>query len=261
MKVELIIRSCFQVNDSLSYKDLTNKVKMINKRDYDYEIPFFEVVDHVLDTSEGKHVKTVLTEAFEKLLTQVDIEIKKMEEETQLTSSCASGCAHCCYFPVIVTRLEAKLMLMFINQMPDEKKRTILNQISTYTEKYSSKLTTVQQINFKEDESFKLKYKTAGIPCVFLDEQSNRCMVYEIRPNSCRTYVNYVDISVCSKEHLPKEPLNFEFLQRFYVQGMDDIIQEILEVVNDHSLGFSYPDDAAEVNYLPILLQEELESI
>ncbi|MFC0557462.1 YkgJ family cysteine cluster protein [Halalkalibacter alkalisediminis] len=245
----------------LSYKELSSKVELINKRQYDYDLPFLDVVDQVLDESEGKHVKNVLAEAFEKLLSQVSTEVNKIEDEVSLKSSCTLGCAQCCFLPIVITRLEAKLMLMFINQMDKERKKQVLNQVSAYIDKYSSLLSDVKQIDFKKDDAYKIKYKQLGIPCVFLDQKTNSCMVYEIRPISCRTYVNYVDASVCSNEYLPKEPLNFEFMQRFYVQGMDEVIQEILEVVEGKSLGFSYPDDAAEVNYLPLLLQEELDAL
>ncbi|WP_227937980.1 YkgJ family cysteine cluster protein [Alkalihalobacillus deserti] len=248
------------MKNALSYGELRSKVEEINKRQYDYEPPFLDVVDQILDDSEGKHVKNVLVEAFEKLLSQVNVEIDKIENEINISSSCKSGCTHCCFFPVIMTRLEAKLMILYINQLPEERKQKVIEQVSSYVENYSSEINDIKQINFKEDDSFKLKYKKLGIPCVFLDQQTKRCTVYEIRPIPCRTYVNYVDVSVCSNEHLPKEPLNFEFMQRFYIQGMDEVIQEILEVVEARSLGFSYPSDAEEVNYLPILLQEELEA-
>ncbi|ARK28975.1 YkgJ family cysteine cluster protein [Halalkalibacter krulwichiae] len=246
------------MNQPISYQEMTEKVKKINQRDYDYEQPFFDLVDQLLDESEGKHVHNFLTDAFERLLAQVNKEIELVEDELGLTPTCGVGCAHCCYFPIIVTRLEAKLMLLFINQLPEARKQRIFLQISEYHDKFSSEINVIKKFDFKKDDSFKLKYKQLGLPCMFLDEETNRCIAYEVRPIPCRTYLNYTNASVCSEEHLPKEPVSFEFLHRFYVQGMDEIIQEILEVVSDQSLGFSYPNDAAEVNYLPILIEEEL---
>jgi Fe-S-cluster containining protein len=249
---------CLSVKQPISYEEMVEKVEKINTRNYDYDQSFFDVVDQVLDESEGKHVKTVLIESFEKLLSQVDTEIEKIESEVGLHSACQLGCAHCCYFPIIVTRLEAKLMMMFINRLPEERKQKIVKQVSDYNDAFTSKLTNIEQINFQKDDSFKRKYKELDLPCVFLDSDTNRCLVYEVRPIPCRTYVNYVDANVCSNELLPKEPVSFEFMHHFYVQGMDEIIQEILEVIEDKSLGFSYPSDAADVNYLPLLLREEL---
>ena len=149
-------------------------------------------------------------------------------------------------------------MLMFIHHLPEERKEKILNQIKSYIKQFSAKLKDVKQINFKTDESYKTQYINLNLPCVFLDEKSKQCTVYDIRPLSCRTYLNYVDASVCEKEDLPEGPVTFEFLHHYYVQGMNEIIVEILEVVQDKDLGFSYPKDAADVNYLPLLLEEEL---
>ncbi|WP_332691569.1 YkgJ family cysteine cluster protein [Halalkalibacter lacteus] len=247
------------MNPQLTYEDVRRKVEKINRRSYDYEQPFFNTVDDILDESAGKHVKSVLTESFQKLLAQVNTEIETIEREIDLTPTCQAGCAHCCYFPIIVTRLEVKLMLLFVGQLPKERKQTVLDQFESYLHQFSSNLNDVKKLDFQQDQDFKRKYKHLTLPCVFLNLETNKCMAYEVRPIPCRTYANYVDVSVCANEILPKEPVSYEFLHRFYVQGMDEVIQEILEVVDDSELGFTYPNDTADVNYLPILLQEEFE--
>ncbi|KHF41343.1 hypothetical protein LQ50_03660 [Halalkalibacter okhensis] len=233
-------------------------VKQMNERDYNYDEPFLDLVDEILDESEGKHVQTVLNESFEKMLSQVNTEIEHVEKEMELNSLCRVGCAHCCYFPIIVTRLEVKFMLSYINQLPDERKQAIKNQVEQYLDTQVSALKKAGQLDFRNDQDFKRKYKELHLPCVFLNQETNKCMAYEVRPIPCRTYVNYVDADVCGNELLPKEPISYEFMHRYYVEGMDEVIQEILEVVEDKELGIAYPDDALDVNYLPFLLQEEL---
>lgn len=249
------------MQNHLEYNDIIKVVTKINSRNYDYETPFFDKVDEVLDTSEGKHVETVLMEAFEKLLSQVSTEINTIEQEMSLKPTCALGCAHCCYFPIVVTRLEVKLMLMFIKRLPDERRQSITDHIATYLQRHNTELEQLRGLDFKSNPTFKDTYKKMELPCIMLDMKTNTCMAYEVRPIPCRTYVNYADPLVCKEERLPKEPLSYEFMHPFYVQGMDEVIQEILEVVNDSDLGFSYPADAADVNYLPILLKEELDSM
>ncbi|WP_332630868.1 YkgJ family cysteine cluster protein [Halalkalibacter flavus] len=244
----------------LTYEDMKNIVGQINQRNYDYDEPFLNVVDEILDNSEGKHVQTVLNESFEKLLSQVNTEIEQVEKEMELSSLCRVGCAHCCYFPIIVTRLEVKLMLFYINQLPKDRKQVIKNQVEEYLHQHEATLSDMKKLDFEKDQNFKRKYKEFHLPCIFLNRETNKCMAYEVRPIPCRTYVNYVDADVCANELLPKEPISYEFLHRFYVEGMDEVIQEILEVVEDKEIGFSYPDDAADVNYLPLLLQEELQT-
>ncbi len=173
--------------------------------------------------------------------------------------TCALGCAHCCYIPIVVTRLEVKLMLMFIKRLPEERREKITKQIEFYLQQHTSELEQLRGLDFKSDPTFKDTYKKMELPCIMLNLETNTCMAYEVRPIPCRTYVNYANPLVCEEDRLPKEPLNYEFMHPFYVQGMDEVIQEILEVVQDSDLGFSYPADAADVNYLPILLKEERE--
>ncbi|GAE28381.1 hypothetical protein JCM9140_4602 [Halalkalibacter wakoensis JCM 9140] len=246
------------MKSQLTYEEMKRKVEQINNRNYQYDEPFLKVVDEILDHSEGKHVKTVLNDSFKKLLSQVDKEIDHIEKEINVGSVCKVGCAHCCYFPIVITRLEAKLLLLYIESLPEDQRKTFYEQIDRYVRTYGAQLEVVKGLDFSQDTEFKRKYNELKLPCMFLNLETNTCMAYEVRPIPCRTYMNYVNTKVCENELLPKEPVSYEFLHRFYVEGMDEVIQEILEVVEDHELGFSYPDDAADVGYLPLLLKEEL---
>ncbi|MET3505361.1 YkgJ family cysteine cluster protein [Halalkalibacter oceani] len=241
----------------LTIDEIKQVAAKINKRTYDYEAPFLQKVDQILDQSEGKHVETVLNEAFTGLLAQVDREIEEMESELGVRPSCALGCDHCCYFPIIVTRLEVKLMLKVIKGWPAERRQRMAAQIDGYLTTYQAELAELVELDFRENPAFKERYKQKNLPCIMLDQETRTCMAYEIRPIPCRTYLNYASPHVCQESHVPAEPLSYEFLYPFYVGGMAEVLAEILEVVEDSALGFSYPQDAAEVHYLPLLLQEE----
>ncbi|MCL7747750.1 hypothetical protein MF646_11530 [Halalkalibacter sp. MEB205] len=47
------------MKSQLTYEDMKNIVGQINQRNYDYDEPFLNVVDKILDNSEGKHVQTL----------------------------------------------------------------------------------------------------------------------------------------------------------------------------------------------------------
>ncbi len=237
---------------------MKEKVRVMNERSYDYEESFYNKVDEFLESSEGHHVKDVLVKGFEHVLSHVDEEIKVIEKEVGLNKSCEIGCAHCCYFPIMVTKLEVKLMLQYIEQLPLERKEKMMEHFQQYVKTFAPQLEQIKDLDYQKDVNFKHQYKKLNLPCMLLDEQTNTCLAYEVRPTPCRTYMNYVPPKVCSEQHVPKEPISYEFLHNFYVQGMDEIIQTILEVVDDTELGFSYPADVMEVQYLPLLLKEEL---
>lgn len=241
----------------LTIDEIRQVAAKINKRTYDYEAPFLQKVDQILDDSEGKHVEAVLGEAFTGLLAQVDGEIEEIESELGVRPSCALGCDHCCYFPIILTRLEVKLMLKVIKSWPAARRQRIAAQIDRYVTTYQAELAELAELDFRENPAFKESYKQKNLPCIMLDQETRTCMAYEIRPIPCRTYLNYASPDVCEESHVPAEPLSYEFLYPFNVEGMDEVLAEILEVVEDSALGFSYPQDAAEIHYLPLLLQEE----
>ncbi|WP_243293135.1 YkgJ family cysteine cluster protein [Bacillus sp. FJAT-47783] len=187
----------------------------------------------------------------------MDEEIEKIEQKATIKPSCLKGCAHCCYFPIIVTRGEAKLMVEYINSLPEEQRVNIYKHLDNYFTQYKEQIQGACAIDFRDDRAFKETYIQKQLPCPFLDTKTNLCKAYEVRPIPCRTYLNYCNPTVCAENDVPKEPFSYEFLYSFYMQALNEVLQELVE---EEEFPFDYPNDFITYDYLPNLLSEYMKT-
>lgn len=199
----------------LTYEEILLKCEEINAK---YEINrerFDEIVDGILD-KEDVSADDKIAQAFAQLLRAVSEEISDMESTADLMPTCQMGCAFCCYFPIITNKMEAMLIKDAISKMPADRKHFIENHLSEYYQVYEEKVEQLSGIDIVSDSDAKYKYKKEQLPCPFLNLKTNACMVYEVRPLPCRTYVNYTNPKVCADNIMPKETISYEFLYRIY---------------------------------------------
>ncbi|MFC4404428.1 YkgJ family cysteine cluster protein [Gracilibacillus xinjiangensis] len=209
------------------------------------EDKFYDLVDHFAKADLSIDQK--LHASFSGLLKLVNEEISEMEKMMDVKPSCQLGCAFCCYFPIIINELEAKLIKGSIKGLPEERRVKIQQHMSSYYRKHNDVLREIKQLD-REEEGFKYEYKKKHLPCVMLDTETNQCLAYEIRPLPCRTYVNYAHPNVCKDNLLPKEPVSFEFLYEQYMGALNEFLQGLYE---EGDTGFiEYPDDLYKENYL-----------
>lgn len=230
----------------LTYDRLMIKINQLSERYAIDEEVFYQIIEHW--DQQDLSVEKKLDESFKGLLQQVSVEMDKMDEIIGERPTCFMGCAFCCYFPIIVTGLEAKLIKQAIHRYPKERKEAILKHLAQYQVDHKAKLTEARAIDFKDDPDFKRKYRTLDLPCPLLDLETNSCMSYEVRPIPCRTYVNYLDPLLCEENRMPKETVSFEFLYGPYFEALNEFIQWQYE---DGDTGVvDYPDDLFSEDYL-----------
>ncbi|WP_173917307.1 YkgJ family cysteine cluster protein [Halobacillus sp. Marseille-Q1614] len=230
----------------LKHQEIIDKSKTINEH---YELDarvFDEVVDQLLDSD--LNTEEVIIRGFQRLLSEVDNEIERMESFADMKPSCFKGCAFCCYFPIITSRMEAKIMFRSIEKFPEGRKKKIYDHWERYYKEHEDKLQQAMSMDHTE-EGTKFEYKKLNLPCPMLDPETQACMAYEVRPIPCRTYLNYSDPQVCAENHLPKEPFSYEFLYDFYFGALNELIQALYE--NGEDLNVDYPSDAWSYDYLP----------
>ena len=237
----------------LTYEEMLKICEKINEKFIPNGESFLEKVDELFDIDEPVTFQNFMVTTLKELLKVVDEEINKIEEYVNIKPSCYKGCAYCCYFPIIVTKAEAKLMVEYIHSLPKQKQQQIWNHINQYFESYSDKISEACSLNFQDDRFFKETYIRKQLPCPFLDTKTNTCLVYEVRPIPCRTYLNYCHPSVCAENDVPKEPFSYEFVYAFYMQALNEVIQELTE---EEEFDFDYPNDLITYDYLPNLLSE-----
>jgi len=104
------------------------------------------------------------------------------EFNPRATTVCQKGCAHCCYFNVDINVLEAKRLTDIIRQMPEDRRKEVMQRLEIADEAYRQA---------DQQESI---YRH---PCPFLD--GTECSIYEDRPLNCRSHVS-TDVAFCIAE-------------------------------------------------------------
>jgi len=230
----------------LTYEEIQKRCEQLSNRYEIEEKKFYQVVEKWADLETS--VEDKLLNSFSELLELVSEEITNMEETLQMKPTCTMGCAFCCYFPIIINEMEAKLMKKAIESLPAERKDKIRSHLNEYYKQYAEQIELIATLDFESDESFKLKYINKQLPCVMLNTKTNQCMAYEIRPIPCRTYMNYADPKVCSDNQMPRETVSFEFLYEQYMGALNEFMQFLYE---EGDIGFiNYPNDVYATDYL-----------
>lgn len=239
----------------LTYEEILLKCEEINAK---YEINqerFDEIVDGIL-VKEDVSADDKIAQAFAQLLQAVSEEISDMESTADLMPTCQMGCAFCCYFPIITNKMEAMLIKDAISKMPADRKHFIENHLSDYYQVYEEKVEQLSGIDIISDPDAKYKYKKEQLPCPFLNLKTNACMVYEVRPLPCRTYVNYTNPKVCADNIMPKETISYEFLYQEYMGAMNELLQYLYE--NDRIEKMDYPGDLYQEGLLINWMKESV---
>src|SRR5690625_4505011 len=126
---------------------------------------YFEIIDEEIDGN--KTIIDSMEQVYKRLLEQVSNEMKEMDKHMDLTPSCRLGCAFCCYFPIIITRLEAKMMIYSFEKMPINERDTIIKHLENYYLTYENLIKETTAIDIYSGD-LKLNYVQKQLPCPLL---------------------------------------------------------------------------------------------
>jgi len=97
--------------------------------------------------------------------------------------ACKKGCAHCCKLYVEALPPEVAIMVDRVrNNFPAPLRQSILDRL--------------KRNSVEEELRDKADYRQANLSCAFLDEEKGECMVYDVRPLTCRSFGSK-NVSVC----------------------------------------------------------------
>ncbi|QGH34701.1 YkgJ family cysteine cluster protein [Gracilibacillus salitolerans] len=232
------------MNHYLTHKEIIEKCNELNEKYQINEDVFYQIVDQLIDSNLSPDQK--LVHSFQLLLEAVSTEIEQMEKAVELEPTCRMGCAFCCYFPIVINKMEAKLIENSIRQMPKERKERLEKHFANYYREYKGKVDQFSNLDVA-DQNKKYNYKKSLLPCVMLDTETNQCLAYEIRPLPCRTYVNYSDPTVCADNVMPEETISYEFLYQEYMGAINELLMYLYE-----------QEDTGKIEYPNDLYQEDL---
>ncbi|QTM99095.1 YkgJ family cysteine cluster protein [Sediminibacillus dalangtanensis] len=230
----------------LSYKEIQTRCGTLQEKYQIEEERFYDVVEIWAESNLSP--KDKLLGSFHELLRIVSKEIDTIENTLELEASCRMGCAFCCYYPIIINKMEAKLMRQAMAVFPEQRRNKLHAHFHHYFQEYGKQLEDLSAIETETDREFKLAYRKKQLPCVMLDTETNQCMAYEIRPIPCRTYVNYADPKVCQQNLMPKETVSFEFLYGEYMGALNEFLQFLYE--EEDTAFIDYPNDLYTQDYL-----------
>lgn len=231
----------------ISYEEVLHRCQIINQQYQINQDRFDQIIDYLIEASHLTNEEKV-NQAFQLLLQAVNEEMAAMEATADLQPTCQMGCAFCCYFPIVITKMEADLIKQAINQMPADRKAFIQRHIADYYHQYQDQVDSQRNLDIAGDPEAKLSYKRANLPCVLLNTETNACLAYEFRPLPCRTYVNYTDPKVCEENHMPKETISYEFLYQEYMGAFNELLQVLYD--SNEFFSVNYPDDLYQEDLL-----------
>jgi Fe-S-cluster containining protein len=108
--------------------------------------------------------------------------------------SCKSGCAHCCYYPVVISPLEGLLAYRWLTSHGrwTPKQRVVLEE--------HAKATTGLDPTV---------WFLSNIACPLLEEKTRKCVAYEVRPLVCRLVMTRGIPEHCQpSQYVARNPLN-----------------------------------------------------
>lgn len=150
-----------------------------------------------------------------KVFNEIDIKLKNHYEDKDNKPLCKAGCSECCYHYFTVSDVEYDLIAREVNKWDEKEKIKIRNKSIENAQKFKEMHPDVFKF-FEDDQSGNKdmlveelknfdKSSDFRMPCVFLDDNSQKCKIYNVRPLICRKHgVSYYyndqrDYYICEK--------------------------------------------------------------
>jgi len=141
---------------------------------------------------------------------ELDDRIHRHYEGQEIKPPCKPGCTECChqYFPVSLT--EYGMILYEMREWSEEEKDRVLEKARIYTEKFMTNYPQIydylEQDSTGDTDILKMVKNLPDehkLPCIFLEDDSGKCKVYNVRPVICRVhgishYTKYGDNEICT---------------------------------------------------------------
>lgn len=144
-----------------------------------------------------------------------------LERATADRVTCRRGCAHCCYKFVDGGLAEGALIALHVRETMPERERAIRAGLA-------AQIKTLEALGSREHEA---RYFDAHHACVFLDQATQDCSIYSVRPASCRQHLAVSDPALCSPALNPEGVVSFidarAVSHAFYKQLCQETLSEI----------------------------------
>ncbi len=171
---------------------------------------------------------------------KVDRLISEHQKNTEKNSKCHKGCSECCYHYFLITDCEFSIILNEINDWDNDKKEALSNKVKQYMDIFETEypeIVTYLNTNHSGSKDIFLEVNNiitkTSFPCVFLEEEKQECLIYNVRPFICRTHGNVMQIT--NNEEFDYDTLNSIICNRIGTyQNADWLVNIELIAGNEH---------------------------
>ena len=135
----------------------------------------------------GKNkIKENKVAAKQKIYKQLEQDLKRQSQISEGITLCVPGCTDCCFDYFTIQSIEFDLILHELVKWDKEKLDKLREKVDKYWKVLEDEYPEVKGLlfNVTDDDIEKINssINKTSFPCVFLDETTNLCQIYDIRP-------------------------------------------------------------------------------
>lgn len=121
-------------------------------------------------------------------------EIKMHRQQTTEESLCIPGCTDCCFDYYTIQSIEFDLILNELKKWDEEELDNLVRKVERYWNILGNDYPEVKKLLLDISNSEIIEINSSidktSFPCIFLDETTNLCQIYDVRPFKCRVFGN-----------------------------------------------------------------------
>ena len=138
--------------------------------------------------------KKSLADAKLKIYTQLECDLKRHRQISNGMSLCVQGCSDCCFDYFTIQSIEFYLILNALAKWDEEKLNNLIKRVDKYwimlENEYPEVTLLLLNTSDIEIEKINSSIDKTSFPCIFLDDTTQLCQMYDIRPFKCRIFGN-----------------------------------------------------------------------
>lgn len=127
-----------------------------------------------------------------KIYSELEYELQNHRERANGSSLCVKGCIQCCFDYFTIQDIEFDLILKELANWEEEKLNNLIKKVDKYWKVLEMEQPEVTRLLPENTDSAVEKINSSidktSFPCVFLDENTQLCQIYQVRPFKCRIF-------------------------------------------------------------------------
>lgn len=125
---------------------------------------------------------------------QLNKELEKQSQISEGITLCVPGCIHCCYDYFTVQSIEFRLILDELAKWSEEELNNLIEKVdknwNILVEGHPEVRNFLLKTNNRDIDEINSLVDKTSFPCIFLDDNTNLCKIYDVRPFKCRIFGN-----------------------------------------------------------------------